>query len=269
MPDNDRPTAPDAPASAAVPARPSRRDPTQRPAGLRVLLTRPRAASDRFAADLCAALGPLPVTVAPLMETVPRGPLPDLDGIAGLIFTSAAGVEVFAAQTARRDATAWCVGGRTAAAAAAAGFADVRTAAGDAEALTALIAAAAPEGRLLHLHGTHKAGALAETLLAAGHAVSEAVIYDQTAQAPGPGFAAALAGPGPCIVPLFSPRSARLFAAAVESVESGDIGAPIWAAALSPAVAAALPVGCAARVAVAARPDADAMIQAIGDGFLA
>ncbi|WP_439137278.1 uroporphyrinogen-III synthase [Roseicyclus sp.] len=220
-----------------------------------ILLTRPRAASAQFAEALHKALGPVAVSIAPLMEIVPQGDVPDLDVAAGLIFTSAAGVDVFAAKSARRDLPAWCVGARTAAAAAAIGL-TAHSAEGDAEALVALLSHAAPRGRLVHLCGIHQRGDVAARLCAAGLQAVAAPIYDQRAVAPDAVFAAALSHPGPVIVPLFSPRSATLFAQAASH-------APVMPVVLSDAVRAALPPAMAARAHVAAQPDAPAMIRAM------
>jgi uroporphyrinogen-III synthase len=221
-----------------------------------VLLTRPRDASERFAAALRAQLGPVAVVIVPLMKIVPTGVIPDLAGVATLIFTSAAGVEVFAGLSARRDLPAWCVGARTADAAQAIGL-FAHSAGGDADALVAQIIAAQPQGRLVHLCGVHSRGAVAERLTAAGLPCAAQAIYDQTALGPNDDLTTALAHSGPVFVPLFSPRSAALFASAAGS--GGDI-IPV---ALSDAVRAALPPDLAARALVADSPDAPAMIRAI------
>lgn len=220
-----------------------------------ILLTRPQAAAVQFADVLHKSLGPIAVSIAPLMEIVATEVFPDLDDAAGLIFTSAAGVEVFAAKSARRDLPAWCVGARTAAAATAIGL-TAHSAEGDAEALLALLGHAAPRGRLLHLCGIHQRGDVAARLCAAGLAAVAFPIYDQRAVAADAVFAAALAHPGPVIAPLFSPRSATLFAQA-----AGD--ALVMPVVLSDAVRDALPPAMAARAHVAAQPNAPAMIRAI------
>ncbi|NKX45311.1 uroporphyrinogen-III synthase [Roseibacterium sp. KMU-115] len=220
-----------------------------------MLLTRPRAASARFAGDLRAALGPVEVAIAPLMEIVPVVSSLDLAGVSGLIFTSAAGVETFAALTTDRSLPAWCVGDRTAEAARAAGL-TATSAGGDADALVALMAGARPEGRLLHLAGVHTRGDVAGRLAAAGLMAEARAIYDQQAVDPGPDLAAALAHDGPILAPLFSPRSAKLFARAVG-------GAPVTPVAMSPAVRDALPETLAARAVVARHPDAPSMLRAL------
>ena len=76
-----------------------------------LLLTRPRAQSEAFAEVLAAELpGRFRAVVSPILEIVPVAAALDLDGLQGLIFTSANGVEQFAARTPERSLTAWCVG---------------------------------------------------------------------------------------------------------------------------------------------------------------
>jgi uroporphyrinogen-III synthase len=156
---------------------------------------------------------------------------------------------------ARRDLPAWCVGARTAEAAHAIGL-DARSADGDADALVAQIIAEQPQGLLVHLCGTHSRGEVAGRLNAAGLQAEAQPIYDQTALGAHPDLAAALGHSGPIIVPLFSPRSATLFAAAAK-------GADVIPVALSPAVRAALPRELAEKAGVADSPDAPAMIRAV------
>ena len=227
------------------------------PAEPLVLLTRPRAASERFADMLRAELGQVAVAILPLMDIAPLVDSLDLDGVAALIFTSAAGVEVFADLTPDRDLPAWCVGDRTATAARAIGL-RATSAGGDAAALIAVMTQAQPTGRLLHLHGAHTRGDVADHLTKAGLRAEARAIYDQISLPPDDAFAAAMAHRGPVIAPLFSPRSAALFAQALGS-QTPDL-TPV---ALSAAVRDALPEPLAAKAVVAAAPDAPAMISAI------
>lgn len=142
-----------------------------------ILLTRPAAAAQRFAAALASRLGPGPVVISPLLEIVPSGPLPSLAGYGGVVLTSENAVS-------RRGADwpeglpAYCVGKRTAAAAAAAGF-SVHCADGALPELIALLRRSPPAGRLLYLRGRHVAGAAAETLSDMGLPCDQAVVYDQ------------------------------------------------------------------------------------------
>jgi uroporphyrinogen-III synthase len=181
-----------------------------------LLLTRPAAQAEAFAAIVEAELpGRFRPVVSPILAIVPRPAPLDLDGLQGLVFTSANGVEQFAAQCAERGLTAWCVGEMTAAAARRAGFA-ARSADGAVGDLAALVAAGHRPGAggFLHLRGTHAAGDLVAMLAARGVPARAAVIYEQAPQ-PLTGQARALLRAGGIdVVALFSPRTARLFAAA-------------------------------------------------------
>jgi uroporphyrinogen-III synthase len=66
---------------------------------------------------------------------------------------------------------------------------------------------------------------------------------------------------GPVIVPLFSPRTALLF---VRSLQTGQT-ADLRIAALSPAVADGVRGLAGVRLEIALRPDAEGMLQAIGN----
>jgi uroporphyrinogen-III synthase len=202
-------------------------------------------------------LGPVEVAVIPLMEISPLVSDLDLSGVSALIFTSAAGIEVYAGLTDDRTLPAWCVGDRTAEAARDIGL-QATSAGGDAAALVALMAEARPEGRLLHLHGAHTRGDVAERLVEAGLRAEACALYDQLSVPPGTALAGVLAHDGPIIAPLFSPRSARLFAEAV-----GPDAPRLQPVALSAAVRDALPDPLARRTPIADGPDAPAMIRAM------
>ena len=87
---------------------------------------------------------------------------PLLDGAAGLLFTSANGVRAFAAASPRRDLPALAVGDATAAAARAAGFADVASAGGNVADLALLVRRRLePEaGALVHSRGAARSRAI-------------------------------------------------------------------------------------------------------------
>ena len=226
-----------------------------------ILLTRPQPAAERFAAACTARFGARARPVlAPLMAIVPHDPLPDLTGLTGLIFTSEPGVTVFGSLTDRRDLPAFCVGDRTAAAAASLGLA-ARSAGGTAEDLLRLVIDSVPPGsRMLHAHGVHVRGDLVARLGARGIAAQGAALYDQADLAPDASFRAAIAGPDRVLVPLFSPRSAALFSAA-----AGPRAAHVAPVAISAAVGAALPPDWRSGCATAPAPTADAVLQTLAD----
>ncbi|TNF60606.1 MAG: uroporphyrinogen-III synthase [Rhodobacteraceae bacterium] len=221
-----------------------------------VLLTRPRAASEAFAASLGAALGDrVRIVISALMEIVPQDVTLALEDVKGLIFTSRNGVEAAQALTSRRDLPAYCVGSATTDAASRAGW-RARMMGPDAAALVAGMRALRPDAPLLHLHGRHARGDIAGLLVADGIEVREEIVYDQVERALSPEALTALRGDAPVILPLFSPRSARLFAAAFD----GHVHA---IAAISQAVADALPRRVADRILIADEPTAEAMVAAV------
>lgn len=226
---------------------------------LPVLLTRPEAAGDRFAAELVEAFGDrVHIVTSPLIA--PRYLAPDLPaGAAGLVLTSETGVEAarrLRGAGATLPARAYCVGNRTANAARAAGF-DAVSAEGDADALVAMILAGAAAGPLLHLHGRDTRGDVAGRLTAGGVPTSGHVVYEQVPRPLTVEARELLDGGGIVILPLFSARSAALFAA------TAPHRAALWVAALSPAVAEAVAGLPVARMVTAKRPDAAAMRDAL------
>jgi uroporphyrinogen-III synthase len=228
-----------------------------------LLLTRPQAQSHAFAALLAAELpGRFRPVVSPLIEIVPLPAPLDLAGLQGLLFTSANGVEQFAARTPDRSLPAWCVGDMTAAAARRAGFTAL-SADGDVAALATLVAAAhrPNSGAFLHVRGAHAAGDLTGLLAAAGVPARAAAIYDQTPQPLTAEARALLAAGGVHVIPLFSPRTARLLAAAGRGA-GWDLSRTAVVA-LSPAADAAFAGPEPALRRVAAAPTRDGMLAAL------
>lgn len=221
-----------------------------------LLLTRPVAQSRRFAEAFAARFGVgWPILIAPLQQIVAlRPPIPNARE---LVFTSENAVAPLVALAPAAARRAWCVGARTAEVAARAGFAAV-TGPGNAAALAQMIAAAHPEGPILVARGEHQAFDISAALDSVGVATVSAQVYAQRAVAPSAEATALLRGDGALLVPLFSPRSAWLFAKAAQGAR-----APLWIAAISPAAAAAGATMAPARIETARRPDADAMLDAI------
>lgn len=224
-----------------------------------LLLTRPAAASRRFADQARAAFGPdLPVLIAPLM--VPEfyaPPLPDWQP-EGMLFTSETGVEAFG-RLKKGDGPAICVGPRTAEAAAAAGY-QAEVVGGDAEGLVRELRARGLPGRWLHARGREAAGQLAERLNDAGMQVTELVVY---AQNPLPLSEEALRlfteMPERLVVPVFSPRSGRLLVEALGGLRCPGLRLAVISQAAARAVA---PLG-ATRIEVAPTPDLEGMLSAL------
>ena len=220
----------------------------------RVWITRAEPGAARTAARL-STLGYDPV-VAPLLEirVLPQ-PAPDLSDVAALVFTSRNAVSAFASLTAARDRSVLTVGDATAEAARAAGFADVRSASGDLQALAQRIAADPPPpvlgGLILHPAAREPAGDLA-ALLGPSIPVRTLPVYEAVetgAEAPD-AFDAIL---------IHSPRAAR----ALIALAGTGLDARL-AVAISPAAAAPLAAAGLGEIRIAATPDEDALIAALG-----
>ena len=115
--------------------------------------------------------------LSPLLRLEPVAAKIDLAGVAALALSSANGVRAFAALTSERGLPVYAVGGTTAEAARAAGFAAVESADGDVEALAALLIARRPNGVVLHPGAAEPAGDLPGALAKAGIEVRALPLY--------------------------------------------------------------------------------------------
>ncbi len=218
-----------------------------------LLLTRPKAASERFAALIKSRIGDrVAICTSPLMEIRASTDPIDVGDAKGLIITSMHGVLVASAATTRRDLPMFCVGRATCQAAVDAGWTAVM-AGHTADSLVDGILAVAPEGPLLHLRGSHSYGDVAGRLSMAHIPTSDRIVYDQALIDLSDEAKDLLLGETPVIVPLFSQRSAAQF----EKQAQGS--APLHFVALSHAVAAEI----SAESLIAAQPDARAMAETI------
>lgn len=220
-----------------------------------ILLTRPLTQSQRFADQIGGAL------ISPLMRPEFLSPELPRGDFAAIVLTSETGAEAvgrISASGVSLPTRAFCVGNRTAEAARVAGFVPT-SAAGAADDLLAHILAAGPVGRLLLLRGQDSAGDLERRLIFAGIETVSVIIYRQIAKSLSDEAIAVLQGPHPVILPVFSPRSAKLLAAELRRIAAK---APIWLAALSPAVAEAFDFPTVFTE-IATRPDSAAMQRAV------
>jgi len=202
----------------------------------------------------------VPLVVSPLIRIEPHGRLPDLGPIRTLIFTSRAGVDAFADQSNRRDLACYTVGDATADLARDRGM-KATSCNGNANGLVARMLADGVRGPCLHIRGEHAVGDIAAHLTAAGIQTTEAVLYRQVAQPLTAAACALLHREAPVIIPLFSPRSARL----ISNGFSSD--APLFVVAMSKAVAKdvgeTVRAGNLQALVVSRTPDAAAMADAI------
>lgn len=210
-------------------------------------VTRPQPQAGETAARLEAA-GYRPV-LAPLLVAEPLGAPSDAAGIGAIALTSRTGARRFAGCDPFFDLPVFAVGDATAAEARRVGFRHVVSADGNADDLVPLITANAT-GPVVHFCGEHHRGAIVERLQAAGLEASRRVTYRMAEAARLPGTAAD-------IVLVYSPRAARV----LERLSAGTHWAFRPAAALSPAVAAAL--SPQRTVTVAARPSETALLDAL------
>ena len=193
-----------------------------------LLLTRPDAQSRRVLAEVQEVLGDdVAHLIAPVLQIETRDVAVNPDAYAGMILTSVNGVAAAPDLTGRQ---VHCVGARTAEAAEARG-ALRGVQAPDAERLIERLLGAGVTGPLLHLRGEHARGSIAQVLSSTGIDTHEAVVYSQVAQDLSPDALRLIEGDGPLILPLYSPRSARLVG------EAAQPGERVHVIALSAAVA--------------------------------
>lgn len=222
-----------------------------------LLMTRPQAASERFADTLRARGLRFHAIISPLMRIEVTGPLPDLSGVKGVVFTSANGVAAWVSLGGGSDLPAYAVGAATARAARQAGM-QADSADGNVDDLRDWLLARKPASPLVHVHGQHVRGDLALDLTKAGLPCGATVIYDQVAQPLTDQALAALAKEAPVIVPVFSPRTGELLV-------NAQINAPLLVAAMSEAVVKSLGALHKQELKVAQRPESEAMLEVVSD----
>lgn len=223
-----------------------------------ILITRPQPAAGRFAALLRARLpASMPIMISPVMAIQPLpGAVPDLSDADSLLLTSTNALPALRGRPDLAGQTAYCVGQATARAAQDLGLKAVPCG-GTADAMLARLTAEKPPGRLVYLRGEHVSHDLANELDSAGIETHEAIVYRQVAQELSTGATTLLHQSAPVVLPLFSPRSARLFFA------GQDPTAPLHVAAISAKVANQVPARHAARLTVTAAPTGEAMLDAV------
>jgi uroporphyrinogen-III synthase len=227
-----------------------------------ILLTRAAAAGERTATRL-RACGYTPL-LSPVTRIVAHEPEPPADGAFDAILLTSAHAAAFLP---RRHAASplFAVGRQSAAAARAAGFPDVRTGAGDASALAALIGASLPAGsRLLHVAGRDRKAEPAAALRAAGFEIVAWSAYaaDPVAALSEEALAALVAGRVDAAL-HFSHRSAELalrlacgsaaegaFRDLLHLCLSGDVAEPLGRAGLR-------------RIAIADRPSEASLLDVL------
>ena len=229
---------------------------------MRVLLTRPQEDAGNFAEHL-SRRGHQAIS-APLLSVRFHDSEPlKLDGVQGILVTSANGIRALARLSERRDLPVFAVGPQTAREALAAGFARVEGANGDAAALAQALPrwAKAEAGALLHAVGAQGAGRLASLLAAKGYEVRTVILYDVVAAATLPEPAARALKEGSLDAALFfSPRSARVFRDCTLKAGLAAACPRLLAVCISQAAASALSPLSFAEIRVAAAPSQAGML---------
>ncbi|OCX61611.1 hypothetical protein BFP70_14980 [Thioclava sp. SK-1] len=222
-----------------------------------LLLTRPEAASERFAQLYQARFGPATIVISPLTEI---SPCPVVPHKGDAIFTSENGVIPFLNGHLPPLGRAFCVGPRTAAAARQAGFRDVITGPGDATGLAGLIAAY--PGPFVHYRGQEIAVSIAQLLQKHGTKVQECLVYKQKNCPASTQMRDALCGGRAVIVPLFSQKSAQRLAQALQDMDT-SMTADLYIVSISQNTANALGAITAQSHLIAEQPDASGVLNTL------
>jgi uroporphyrinogen-III synthase len=214
-----------------------------------LLLTRPEPQSKAFLSQCETVAGRrLPAVISPVMKIELADDLPDLDRYVTIVFTSGNGVRSALSQGSLAGRTVFTVGEKTAELARAAG-AEAEALGEDVDAFVA--AARRVKGPALLCRGVHSRGDLAGRLSETRLRIDEVLLYDQVACPLSTAAQQLLAGSGPVVAPVFSPRTARLLGG------HGVIAAPLTIVAMSEAVAESWEGPGLVRV--AAEPTSEAM----------
>jgi uroporphyrinogen-III synthase len=230
---------------------------------MRVLVTRPFQDSQETA-RLLETVGHRAL-IAPLLEIrFFDGPPLSLDGVQAVLATSANGVRAFARRTDERVIPVFAVGAQTAEAAKLAGFVNIRSADGDADALaTAVGQWAAPEaGILLHAVGKDSDVKFEADLKRAGFSVRRETLYEAVAVEFSGEAGEALKTHALDAALFFSPRSARIFCESLNKLGLGNNTQGLIACCISTKVASALTLSFQ-KVLVAERPNQAALLRCL------
>lgn len=227
---------------------------------VRMLVTRPEPDAGETAARL-GALG-IEAVAEPLLkiEMLPAS-LPDAEGFAGVVLSSGNALRALEARGAigaYRHLRAFAVGDRTAAAAAAFGFADVVSAGGNAENLVTTVVATGLKGPLFYPAARERTGNLGKALARHGVMMITTPIYAMNPAKTFSGPAKAALETGRIDAGLFfSRRTAETFVTLAQSIAGLEM---LELLCLSEAVAAPLLKAHFVRVSLADYPSEEAML---------
>lgn len=216
-----------------------------------LILTRPLPAARRVLENVEETFGqPVPHVFSPIIQIEAFSAWPTLPCGVEAILTSE-----HAVQGDLKGIIAHCVGARTAEAAKARGAKVLTTSMNAEELLSALKARNAD---YVHLCGSHKAVDITAHLTALGHSCRDHQVYAQVTQPLSERARMALEGEDPALLPLFSPRSARLVGEGIVKP-----GAQLHVIGMSDAIANAWYDTTGTPAMVVEAPTGDAMVRGI------
>ena len=221
-----------------------------------LLLTRPQKDAQAFAQEVLSHQPAAQILISPVLTITPIGTLPDLSAYAAVVFTSRHAVACFVHAPIPKKMTCFAVGEATAQAAKKLGFSVINSA-GAAQDLILLVQKTGAAGPLIHPHGQHARGQIATTLTKKGIPCAECVIYDQIETPLSIQARALLTQPQALLVPVFSPRSARLLQRYGPLPNGSEI------IAISQTVAACFSAQPHIKTTVACHPNRGAMLKAV------
>lgn len=224
-----------------------------------LLLTRPTASALEFARALHLARD-IPVVISPLLriEFLQEAP-----NFVAAIFTSKNGVATAGAGLGRR---AYCVGAKTAQAATDAGFDVVETTL-NAQELIARIVSNPPQTMLSHIRGEYALGDIVANLQREDILCEDCVTYRQIALKLSNEARETFRNTQRIVAPLFSPRTASLFADEIRALPQGKKPRNLEVVALSAQVSAAIPDKTVQKISVCPQPTGGSMLELVSGIF--
>ncbi len=222
-----------------------------------LLLTRPKAKSEAFRADLQAFLKrEIVAVISPVLEVIDFGPIPDLTDYKTIILTSQHATERLGKAGLLLEKTITTVGEETARFARGYG-ADARALGSNASDFLEQAHSLVPP--CLHCRGVHTRGDIARHLSEIGIETDEVVIYDQKAKPLSDEAMAIFAEQRNVVLPLFSPRTSRILS------EQIPASAQVSVIAMSDAIAKDW--SGPGEVVVAAEPTAGSMLHSVASAL--
>ena len=192
---------------------------------VKILITRPAASSEEFAAKIEARLDQdLSIIIAPLIEIRHLRPVTEISRFRTLVFTSAHAVQGFAAISEDRNFDCFVVGPNTALAALKAGF-EPHEGPGTAQELAKDLLRIQPPEPMLYVRGTQVAFDLSAHMREHAVEIEEVVVYEQVAKRFSNEAALEMKEASSLVVPLFSPRTAEIFSDQCETDARLFVGA--------------------------------------------